>query len=67
MPEIEIREADLNLDEAQERTITGLAVPYNQEAEIGGGITERFAPGAIDSVEDVKRSEEHTSELQSPS
>jgi hypothetical protein len=54
MPEIEIREADLNLDEAQERTITGLAVPYNQEADIGGGITERFAPGAIDSIEDVK-------------
>jgi HK97 family phage prohead protease/HK97 family phage major capsid protein len=54
MSEIEIREADLTLDAAEERTITGLAVPYNQEASIGGGIQERFAPGAIDSVEDVK-------------
>ena len=54
MSEIEIREAALSLDAVEERTITGLAVPYNQEASIGGGIQERFAPGAIDSVEDVK-------------
>ena len=54
MSDIEIREAALSLDAVEERTITGLAVPYNQEASIGGGIQERFAPGAIDSVEDVK-------------
>jgi len=54
MSEIQIREAELSLDSAEERTITGLAVPYDQEASIGGGIQERFAPGAIDTVEDVK-------------
>jgi len=30
MSEIEIREAALSLDAVEERTITGLAVPYNQ-------------------------------------
>ena len=54
MPEIQIRKAALTLDAAEERTITGLAVPYNQEASIGFGERELFAPGAIASVEDVK-------------
>lgn len=54
MSEIETRSLELRLDNLEERTITGLAVPYGQDANIGGVYTERFAPGAIDSVEDVK-------------
>jgi HK97 family phage prohead protease/HK97 family phage major capsid protein len=52
--ELETRNMEMRLDNAEERTITGLAVPYNEEANIGGQYQERFVPGAIDSVEDVK-------------
>jgi HK97 family phage prohead protease/HK97 family phage major capsid protein len=54
MSEIETRSLELRLENLEERTITGLAVPYNQDANIGGVYNERFAPGAIDSIEDVK-------------
>ena len=54
MSELETREVELRLDALEERTITGLAVPYGQSASIGGAYEERFAPGAIGSVEDVK-------------
>ena len=54
MPEIETRSLELRLDNLEERTITGLAVPYGQDANIGGAYMERFVPGAIDGVEDVK-------------
>jgi len=54
MSEIETRSFEVRLADTEERTITGLAVPYGQEANIGGQYKERFEPGAIDSVEDVK-------------
>ena len=54
MSNIETRSLELRLENLEERTITGLAVPYGQDANIGGSYVERFAPGAIDSVEDVK-------------
>ena len=56
---LEIREFEVRLDEAS-RTVTGLAVPYNQDANIGGRYSERFAPGAIASVEDVKLFYQHS-------
>ena len=52
--DIETRDIELRLQDAEERTITGLAVPYNQDANIGGAYIERFAPGAIEDVADVK-------------
>lgn len=54
MSELETREIEFRLNPAEERTITGLAVPYGQDANIGGAYMERFVPGAIDGVEDVK-------------
>ena len=51
---METRDMELRLDSAEERTITGLAVPYNQDANISGAYIERFAPGAIEDVTDVK-------------
>jgi HK97 family phage prohead protease/HK97 family phage major capsid protein len=54
MSEIETRSLELRLDNLEERTITGIAVPYGQDANIGGAYIERFAPGAIDSIDDVK-------------
>jgi HK97 family phage prohead protease len=53
MSEIETRDFEARAD-LEERTIVGLAVPYGQTADIGGMYQERFAPGAIASVEDVK-------------
>lgn len=53
MAEMETREFDVRAD-LEERTITGLAVPYGQEASIGGAYMERFVPGAITDVTDVK-------------
>jgi HK97 family phage prohead protease/HK97 family phage major capsid protein len=53
MAEMETREFVVRAD-LEERTITGLAVPYGQDANIGGQYTERFVPGAISDVTDVK-------------
>jgi HK97 family phage prohead protease len=54
MSEMITREFQARLDTIEERTIVGLAVPYGQEIELGGNLKERFEPGAIDGVEDVK-------------
>jgi HK97 family phage prohead protease/HK97 family phage major capsid protein len=53
MAEIETREFEVRAD-LEERTITGIAVPYGQDANIGGAYMERFVPGAISDVVDVK-------------
>lgn len=63
MSEIETRSLELRLENLEERTITGIAVPYGQDADIGGVYVERFAPGAIDSVENVKLFYGHNSEM----
>lgn len=54
MSEMITREFQARLDETEERTVIGLAVPYGQEIELTGKLKERFEPGAIDSVENVK-------------
>ncbi len=48
------REFQVRLDETEERTVVGLAVPYGQEIELSGNLKERFEAGAIQSLEDVK-------------
>jgi len=40
--------------DTDQRTITGIAVPYGQEIAIANNTFERFQPGAIQTVEDVK-------------
>jgi HK97 family phage prohead protease len=54
MSEMITREFQARLVENEERTIVGLAVPYGQEIELTGKLKERFEPGAIDGVENVK-------------
>jgi HK97 family phage prohead protease len=54
MSEMITREFEARLDTLEERTIVGLAVPYGQEIELMGNMRERFEPGAIDGVDDVK-------------
>jgi len=53
MADLEMRAFEVRLDNAEDGTITGLAVPYGETADIGS-YKERFQPGAIDSVEGVK-------------
>lgn len=53
MSNLETREFEARAD-VEERTITGIAVPYGESANIGGDYVERFAPGAIRSIDDVK-------------
>jgi HK97 family phage prohead protease len=54
MSNIETRSFEVRIADTEERTITGLAVPYGQEANIGGQYKERFEAGAISDVTDVK-------------
>jgi HK97 family phage prohead protease len=51
----EIREAN-----HETREVSGIAVPFNDTIDIGGGMKERFAPGAIDLNADVKLFRDHT-------
>ena len=53
MSNIETRDFRAVVD-TDERTITGIAVPYDQEIAISNNTYERFAPGAIQSIDDVK-------------
>ena len=54
MSEMITRQFQARLSDTEERTIVGLAVPYGQEIELTGNTKERFEPGAIQSLEDVK-------------
>jgi uncharacterized protein len=54
MSNLETRDLVAETIDYEERTITGVAVPYGSRANIGGQYFEEFVPGAIRSVEDVK-------------
>lgn len=54
MDNLETREMTLEAASLEERTVTGIAVPYGQTANIGGQYLEQFVPGAVRSIEDVK-------------
>jgi HK97 family phage prohead protease/HK97 family phage major capsid protein len=58
MTEMETRSFEVRLD-AETREVSGIAVPYGQIADIGS-YQEKFAPGAIRSVEDVKLFWQHS-------
>lgn len=50
---LEIRSVEVRSVDADTRTITGLAVPYNVDTEVSG-YKERFEKGAFGKAEDVK-------------
>lgn len=54
MSNLETRSFEVRLDEQDEYQVRGIAVPYGETADIGGLYQERFVPGAISSIEDVK-------------
>lgn len=53
MRELEIREAQIREVDADKREVTGLAVPWDTDATIGGAYTERIARGAARNVENA--------------
>lgn len=53
MDNLEVREFEVRYDAKENGSFTALAVPYGQEANIGGDYVERFAPGSIDTVDGV--------------
>ena len=54
MTEIQTRSVELRFNE-EDRTVSGIAVPYGQDANIGGVYTERFERGSIsEDITDVK-------------
>lgn len=54
MTDIQTRSVELRFNE-EDRTVSGIAVPYGQDANIGGVYTERFERGSIkEDVTDVK-------------
>ena len=53
------RSFEIRATDAEQRTVEGIAVPYNDTIDIGGGMKERFAPGAVDLNADVKLFRDH--------
>lgn len=53
------RSFEIRATDAEQRTVEGIAVPYNDTIDIGGGIKEKFAPGAVDLNADVKLFRDH--------
>ena len=50
MANVETRELEIRLENVEDRTFSGIAVPYTEAANIGGRYLERFAPGAISDI-----------------
>jgi phage head maturation protease len=54
------RDFEIRATNADQRTVEGVAVPFNDTIDIGGGMKERFAPGAVDLNANVKLFRDHT-------
>ena len=59
MNEMITRSFEIRATDAEQRTVEGLAVPYNDTIDIGGGWSERFEKGAIDLNANVKLFRDH--------
>jgi HK97 family phage prohead protease len=59
MNEMITRSFEIRATDAELRTVEGLAVPYNDTIDIGGGWSERFEKGAIDLNANVKLFRDH--------
>lgn len=53
------RSFEIRATDAEQRTVEGIAVPYNDTIDIGGGMKEQFARGAVDLNADVKLFRDH--------
>jgi HK97 family phage prohead protease len=59
MENIITRSFEIRATDAEQRTVEGVAVPFNDTIDIGGGMKERFAPGAVDLNANVKLFRDH--------
>ena len=59
MNEMITRSFEIRATDTELRTVEGLAVPYNDTIDIGGGWSERFEKGAIDLTANVKLFRDH--------
>lgn len=53
------RSFEIRATDSEQRTVEGVAVPFNETIDIGGGWSERFEKGAIDTNADVKLFRDH--------
>lgn len=60
MTDMITRSFEIRATDAEKREVSGIAVPYNDTIDIGGGWTERFEKGAVDLTADVKLFRDHT-------
>lgn len=59
MTEMITRSFEIRATDAEKREVSGIAVPYNDTIDIGGGWSERFEKGAVDLTADVKLFRDH--------
>jgi HK97 family phage prohead protease len=60
MTDMITRSFEIRATDAEKREVSGIAVPYNDTIDIGGGWTERFEKGAVDLTADVKLFRDHS-------
>lgn len=53
------RSFEIRATDTEKREVSGIAVPYNDTIDIGGGWSERFEKGAVDLNADVKLFRDH--------
>lgn len=53
------RDFEIRASNSDTREVSGVAVPFNDTIDIGGGMKERFAPGAVDLNANVKLFRDH--------
>jgi len=54
------RSFEIRATDTEKREVSGIAVPYNDTIDIGGGWSERFEKGSIDLNADVKLFRDHS-------
>ncbi len=59
MNEMITRSFEIRATDTEKREVSGLAVPYNQTIDIGGGWSERFEKGSVDLTANVKLFRDH--------
>jgi len=60
MTDMITRSFEIRATDTEKREVSGIAVPYNDTIDIGGGWSERFEKGAIDLNADVKLFRDHS-------
>jgi HK97 family phage prohead protease len=53
------RSFEIRATDTEQRTVEGIAVPYNETYDMGGGRLERFQKGAVDTTQHVKLFRDH--------